>query len=181
MSAIAHVVSWTATLVRIPLAFTTARSVVDVAGLLCAGAICAWLLTRAPRLGTVRTVGLMLLVLAFFGPILWAWYLTWGVVVLSAVATGRLRKALVAIAVLWTVIGVSGVDRIARSVWEVGFAADALLLAGLIGLALMPLGLSRHRRGHRSDGSPAETTSGGSTGSHSGGHLTGRRTVTELA
>jgi hypothetical protein len=178
MSAIAHVISGIPRVVGVHLSYAGTRTAVDAVGIVCAGVICAWLLSRAPKLGTVRTVGFMLLIVALFGPILWAWYLTWGVVVLSVAAEGRLRKLLVAIAVLWTFIGVSGVDRIARSAWDVGLPADLLLIAGLVGLALMPIGLRPRRRDRRSDHSPAGVTSDG-TPPHPSGPLT-PRTVTEL-
>jgi hypothetical protein len=146
LSAVAHTVSGLADLVGIPLTFAAAKTVFDGAGLLCAALICLWLLWRSPKLGTVQASGLMLLVVALLGPILWAWYLTWGVVVLAAVAAGRLRKGLVLIAVIWTFVGTSGANRIARAVWDAGLPADALLLAGLVGLLLVPLGLGPSRQ-----------------------------------
>ena len=49
------------------------------------------LLLRSPREGVVRCLGLTLLVLALLGPIVWAWYVTWGIIVLAPAAVGRLR------------------------------------------------------------------------------------------
>ena len=141
VSAVAHVLAGTAGLAGIPLPFSSARTVLDVVGLLCAIGICACLLVRSPRVGPLRSLGLMLLVLSILSPILWAWYLTWGLVILAVVATGRLRRTVVAVTVAWTFIGVSSVEGITHAVWHAGAPAAVLLLVGLVGVALVPLGL----------------------------------------
>ncbi len=44
----------------------------------------AWLVWRAPQLGTVRACGLALALLVALGPIVLPWYALWGVIVLAA-------------------------------------------------------------------------------------------------
>ena len=67
---------------------------------------------RSPRDGVVRCLGLTLLVLALLGPIVWSWYVTWGVVVLAPAAVGRLRTALIVISTFWAFAGVTSVHNI---------------------------------------------------------------------
>ncbi len=165
LSAVAHSIAGTAGLVGIPLSFASARTVLDAIGIVCAAGICGWLLVRSPRLGPLRSLGLMLLVVSILSPILWAWYLTWGLIVLSVVATGWLRRTVIVITIAWTFIGTSSVEGIANALWHTGVPADLLLLIGLIGVALVPLGLaadaevetgrSRPPEGNPSGGWPA--------------------------
>ncbi|HEY3942321.1 MAG TPA: polyprenol phosphomannose-dependent alpha 1,6 mannosyltransferase MptB [Acidimicrobiales bacterium] len=143
LSSVAHLISGACSLVGISVGFDAVRSGVDVAGLLVAAAACAWLVSRSARLGPVRTIGLALLVVALFSPILWAWYLSWGLVTLAAVATGRLRQVLIALAALWTFIGASAVDGIFDDVVHLGALSVVLLALGLAGCIYLPIGQDR--------------------------------------
>jgi hypothetical protein len=62
-------------------------------GLLVAGVITTLVLFRSPRLGVVRSVGIVLLVVIILGPVVWPWYLTAGFALLAAVGVGRYRPA----------------------------------------------------------------------------------------
>ena len=73
------------------------------------------LLLSSPREGVVRCLGLTLLVLALLGPIVWAWYVTWGVIVVAPAAAGRLRTALIVISTFWAFAGVTSVHGIYMS------------------------------------------------------------------
>ena len=66
------------------------------AGLVLAGLVGGLLLLRAGRLGTVRALGLALLVVVVLGPVVQPWYLLWAVVVLAAVASPRWAVGLAA-------------------------------------------------------------------------------------
>ena len=96
-------------LMHIPLSFGAAQSVLSALGLCVAGIVGAWLIYRSPRLGTERSLGLALLTLALLSPILWGWYLTWGLIVLAPVAGWYLRRVIVAISVVGVLIGASAV------------------------------------------------------------------------
>ena len=98
------------------------------------------MLLRSPRDGVVRCLGITLLVLALLGPIVWAWYVTWGVVVLAPAAAGRLRTALIVISTFWAFAGVTSVHGVYMRLLHTSVLTDLLLLAALLALALMPLG-----------------------------------------
>lgn len=115
------------------------RGVVSLVALGAAMAFGAWILWQSPRFGPLRSLGLALLVLALLGPVLWAWYLTWGLVVLAPVATGLLRRAVVWISIGETIIGASSVLGVVRSFGHNGIATDALVVVGIAGAVALAL------------------------------------------
>ena len=123
------------------------RSVLGVVGLLCAAAICIWLLGRSPLEGVNRNLGLALLVVALLGPILWAWYTTWGIIALAPVVTGKLRSVIIAIASFEVISGVATLHSVFQTLRHGGLLATLILAAALITVSIMPLGqFARLRR-----------------------------------
>ncbi len=65
-----------------------------------------WLIFRTGRHGTneqlVRALGWAVLAIAWLGPALYPWYLTWGVVIVGAIGIGRLEKPLTVAIILVT-------------------------------------------------------------------------------
>jgi alpha-1,6-mannosyltransferase len=137
VDAVAHLVTDGAHLVGWQVGFGGVRVVFAAVGLLAAAAITAVLLWRSPRIGLVRALGLSLLAFALLGPVLWAWYATWGLVLLAPVATGRLRRAIIAITVVEAVIGISAVDGMAHSLASAGVVDDLLIVFGLAAVVLV--------------------------------------------
>jgi hypothetical protein len=74
---------------------------------------------------------------ALLGPVLWAWYVTWGLVLLAPLASGRLRRVVVAVTVAETLIGATSVLGVARSLSADGAMAAALVAAGLAAAAVL--------------------------------------------
>ena len=143
VDALAKAVAGIAHLVGLQLAPGTARSAVGAVGLAAAAAIGAWLLWRSPRIGAVKALGLSLLALALLSPILWAWYLAWGLVVLAPVASGTLRRVVVAAAVAEAFVGLASVTRMVETVAHWGAVSDLVLL---VGAAVMVLACLAARR-----------------------------------
>jgi hypothetical protein len=134
-----------------------ARTAFSVVGLLCAGAIGVVLLLRSPTDGVVRCLGLTLLVVALLGPILWAWYVTWGVLVLAPSLSGRLRKVVIAISVFETFVSLTTLRNIVISLYHGGPFPDLLLAAMLFAIVIVPLGQFRRHSSLPPDG-PALST-----------------------
>jgi hypothetical protein len=156
VDALSHVVVAAASVVHISLALSSVANVAGLVGLACAAIVGSWLLVRSPEMGLVRALGLALLVLALLGPILWAWYLTWGLVVLAPVAIGRLQRVVIALSIVETFLGVSAFKGMVQTLAASGILPDLLLLVGIVAVALVPLarvggapapGLRRVRRG----------------------------------
>ncbi len=140
------------------------RAVVAVCAMAMAMAVGTWLLWHSPRLGPLRALGLSLLVLALFSPVLWAWYLTWGLVLLAPVATGLLRRAVVWLSVCETIIGASSVLGILRSLRHDGILADVLVVLGVAGAVLLALRGRYELRDATWSGSPAARRAGRTPG-----------------
>ena len=97
-------------------------------------------LLRAPHDGVAPCLGLTLLVLALLGPIVWAWYVTWGLLVVAPAAVGRLRTAVIVISTFWAFAGVTSVHGIWMRMLHTFVLPDLLLLALLLAVAILPLG-----------------------------------------
>jgi hypothetical protein len=128
-----------------------AHTVFSILGLTIAGAIGWWLLLKSPTHGLVLCLGLTLLAGALLGPVVWAWYVTWGVLVLAPVASGWVRKLVMVMGVYWTFVGVTGVKNVAATLFHTNVLEDLIVLAGIGALLIYPLNLfeKRHRRSGR--------------------------------
>jgi alpha-1,6-mannosyltransferase len=139
IDALAKAVSGVTHVVNLQISVLGARTVFSVIGLTCAAAIGLVMLWRAPQWGAQLTLGVTLLVVALLGPILWAWYVTWGVLVLAPVVTPRLRAAVIGISTFETFVGASSLKGIASELAHAGLLADLTLVAVLFALAIIPL------------------------------------------
>jgi alpha-1,6-mannosyltransferase len=130
---LARVVADSLAIVGMHPSLSTARSAAAVVGVLAAVVIGAVLLWRSPQTGPLRALGLALLFAALLGPVLWAWYVTWGLVVLAPVARGRLWTVVVSLTVLEALVGAASVISVVRSLGSAGVLSD--LLVGVGGIA----------------------------------------------
>ncbi len=149
INVVARSVSILSHMLQVPISTMEARPVFSVLGLLIAVYIGYRLLLRTPRDGVVLCLGLTLLVLALLGPIVWAWYVTWGVVVVAPAAVGRLRTAVIVISTFWAFAGVTSVHNIYMRMIHTFFVQDLLLVAMLLAVAIVPLALVTSGAGGR--------------------------------
>jgi len=140
INVVARTVSIVSHVLQVPISTLAVRPVFIVLGLLIAVYVGYRLLLRSPRDGVVLCLGLTLLVLALLGPIVWSWYVTWGIVVLAPAAYGRLRTALIVISTFWAFAGMTSVHNIYLRMLHTFFVTDLLLVAMLLAVAIMPLG-----------------------------------------
>ena len=100
--------SWTAPTTSLALAVTGIAHFVHIGvglggvltvtrffGLLGAAAAAVWLLLNSDRVGTLKALGVTLLVFVVLGPVVQPWYLSWGLVLLAPVALGWLRTLII--------------------------------------------------------------------------------------
>ena len=139
VDAAAHVLAGTLHLAGVPIALSSVRTVTSVAGVAVAVAAGTWLLWRSPRLGDLRALGATLLLLALLSPVLWAWYLTWGLVVLAPVAGVRLRRVLVGLGAAETLVGASSVLGILRSLRHDGALSDVMVVVAIMAVTVAAL------------------------------------------
>jgi alpha-1,6-mannosyltransferase len=136
---LSEVLTGLAHLVRLPIALNSTHDVMSVLGLTCAAGIGIWLLVRVTPETMVRNLGITLLVVALLGPILWAWYVTWGVLVLAPMVTGNLRRAILVITTFETFSGATSVRGVVEMLLHTDPLVDLMLLAGMCAVAIMPL------------------------------------------
>ena len=144
----ARAVSIASHVLQVPVSLMAVRPVFMVLGLLVAAYFGYRQLLRSPRDGFVQCLGLTLLVLALLGPIVWSWYVTWGVIVLAPSAIGRLRTALIVISTFWAFAGLTSIHSIYSSLMHTFVLTDLLLVAMLLAVAITPLSLFKGRRAH---------------------------------
>ncbi len=70
-------------------------TVVRFLGLLTTAVAGVWLLLNSDRIGTLKALGLTLLIFVLLGPVVQPWYLSWGLVLLAPVALGQLRSLVI--------------------------------------------------------------------------------------
>jgi hypothetical protein len=140
-------------------------SVTRVLGLAVAGGVGVWLLLRSERIGALRAMGLTLLLVVALGPVVQPWYLSWGLVLLAPVATGKVRTLIIGSSIASAFIGLPAGRQLLYDL----FHADPLTvaLALLVCLAVLTVPLTpfdrerflprlRRRRGGGSGGSVDE-------------------------
>jgi alpha-1,6-mannosyltransferase len=105
-----------------------------------------WLLLKSDRIGALRAMGLTMLVIVALGPVVQPWYLSWGLVVLAPVATGKVRTLIVGSSIAAAFIGLPA----GRSLVSGLFRADPLTVAValLVCLAILTVPLSPFDREH---------------------------------
>jgi alpha-1,6-mannosyltransferase len=113
--------SWTAPTTSLALAITGTAHFVHIGvglggvltfarflGLLIAAVTGVWLLLNSDRVGTLKALGITLLLFVVLGPVVQPWYLSWGLVLLAPVALGRLRTILISLSIVTAFIELPG-------------------------------------------------------------------------
>jgi len=153
----------TAHLVGLGVPLHAMLSVTRVLGLAVAAGAGVWLLLNSDRFGALRAMGLTMLLVVALGPVVQPWYLSWGLVLLAPVATGKVRTLIVGSSIACAFIGLPA----GRQLLSDLFSADPLSLAValLVCLAILTVPLTpfdreqflpRWRRRHDDPGPEAE-------------------------
>jgi hypothetical protein len=120
--------SWTAPTTSLALAFTWAAHTAHIGvgmggvltvtrffGLLAAAVAGVWLLLNSDRIGTLKALGITLLLLVALGPVVQPWYLSWGLILLAPVALGRLRSLIIGLSMVTAFIELPGATQLVHS------------------------------------------------------------------
>ena len=120
--------SWTAPTTSLALAFTGIAhfahvgvglggvlTVMRFLGILGATVAGIWLLLNSDRIGTLKALGITLLVFVALGPVVQPWYLSWGLILLAPVALGRLRSLIIGLAMVTAFIELPGGTQLVNS------------------------------------------------------------------
>ena len=105
-----------------------------------------WFLARSERIGALRALGLTLTVLVILGPVIQPWYLSWGLVLLAPVATGKVRSLIVSLSVATAFLGLPGGRQLVNDLLHSNPLAVAAALLVLLAILTVPLTSERHRK-----------------------------------
>lgn len=126
-------------LVHIPVAEHDVLSVTRLLGLGAAAVLGLWLLKNVERFGTLRAVGLTMLAVVVMGPVVQPWYLSWGLILLAPVATGRVRRLIVVSSVASAFIGLPGGRQLVVDLLNANPLTVALALLACLAILTVPL------------------------------------------
>ncbi|MHB1787140.1 MAG: polyprenol phosphomannose-dependent alpha 1,6 mannosyltransferase MptB [Acidimicrobiales bacterium] len=104
-------------------------------GLALAVVVCVALLWNSHKLGSIRALAASLLVIVVFSPVIWSWYLAWGIILLVPVATGRLYLLVIGLSFAACYVGLPTsqfmLDKLAQ-------VLQGFLIAGALIMVLVP-------------------------------------------
>jgi hypothetical protein len=145
-------------LVGVGVPLQTMLTVTRTLGLAAALGLGLWLLWRSERVGSLQALGLTLLLVVALGPVVQPWYLSWGLVLLAPVATGKLRSLIIGLSVSSAFIGLPGGSKLLALLVHADPLQIAVALLVCLGILTVPLTpLQRQRllvnwRGRRGSG-----------------------------
>jgi hypothetical protein len=108
-------------------------------GLLTAAIVGVWLLLNSDRIGTLKALGITLLVFVFLGPVVQPWYLSWGLLLLAPVAHGRLRSLIIGVSMATAFMELPGGVQLAHSLIHGDPLLIVLTLLWMLVLLTVPL------------------------------------------
>ena len=121
-----------------------------------------WLLLNSDRIGTLKALGLTLLLFVLLGPVVQPWYLSWGLILLAPVALGQLRSLVIGLSMVTAFIELPGGTQLVTTLLHGDPLLIVLTLLWILVVMTVPLSSWDQRR-------PAVEA----TGRRSGGHRLG--------
>jgi hypothetical protein len=109
-------------------------------GLVAAAVIAVYCLRHRERMGVLMALGITMLAFVLLGPVVQPWYLTWGVIILAPVATGRMLWAILGISTVAPFIGLTGGADLLNQLVHTDPASMVLAVMVLWAVAIAPLG-----------------------------------------
>ena len=166
--------SWTAPTTSLALLFTGIAHFVHIGvglggvlsvtrffGLLAAGIAGVWLLLNSDRIGTLKALGITLLLFVALGPVVQPWYLSWGLILLAPVALGRLRSLIIGLSMVTAFIELPGGTQLVHSLVHGDPLLIVLTLLWILVVLTVPLATWERRESVATDGFPLLATTTG--------------------
>jgi len=114
-------------------------SVTRLAGLGAAAAAGVWLLLNSDRIGSLRAMGLTMLLVVALGPVVQPWYLSWGLIVLAPVASKRIRSVIIGLSVSSAFLGLPGGRQLVSDLLHANPLTVAFALLVCLAILTVPL------------------------------------------
>jgi alpha-1,6-mannosyltransferase len=109
-------------------------------GLLAATAIAGYCLLHKEVLGTLTALGVTALAFVLLGPVVQPWYLTWGIILMAPVVTGRLRAFILGLSIVAPFIGLTGGASLLHQLVATNPLSMVAAVVVLWGVVMLPLG-----------------------------------------
>jgi hypothetical protein len=126
-------------LVGIGVPLHSALSMTRALGMIVAIGASVWLLLRSDRIGSLRAMGLSMLLIVALGPVVQPWYLSWGLVVLAPVATGKVRTLIVGSSIAAAFIGLPAGRQLLYDLFHADPLTVAVALLVCLAILTVPL------------------------------------------
>ena len=109
-------------------------------GLLAAAVVALYCLVNRERLGVLSALGITMLAFVLLGPVVQPWYLTWGIIILAPVVTGRMLYVVLGLSIVTPFIGLTGGADLLNQLIHTDPASMVLAVMVLWAVAIVPLG-----------------------------------------
>jgi len=139
-TAIGLVISGALHIVGVGVGLGGVLTVTRLLGLLGAAAIAIYCLWHYQRMGMLRALGISMLMFVILGPVVQPWYLTWGIVLMAPVLTGRMRSIALALSMVAPFIGLTGGASLLKQLVQTNPASMVAAVFVLYGIVMLPLG-----------------------------------------
>jgi alpha-1,6-mannosyltransferase len=139
-TAVGLLISGTAHVVGIGVGLGGVLTLTRASGLLAAAAIAIYCLRHRDRLGVLGALGITMMTFVLLGPVVQPWYLTWGIIIVAPVATGRMLWAALGLSTVAPFIGLTGGTDLLNELLHTDPASMVLAVMVLWAVAIFPLG-----------------------------------------
>ena len=109
-------------------------------GLVAAAAVALYCLRHRERLGLLGALGITMMTFVLLGPVVQPWYLTWGIIIVAPVVTGRMLYAVLGLSAVVPFIGLTGGADLLNELVHTDPASMVLAVMVLWAVAIFPLG-----------------------------------------
>jgi alpha-1,6-mannosyltransferase len=109
-------------------------------GLVAAAAIAVYCLRHRDRIGMLGALGATMMAFVLLGPVVQPWYLTWGIIIVAPVVTGRWLYAVLGLSTVAPFIGLTGGADLLSELVHTDPASMVLAVMVLWAVAILPLG-----------------------------------------
>jgi hypothetical protein len=133
-------IAWVCNHLGLAVSPTPILSVTRLLGMVIAVVVALYLLRNYERIGWLKAMGLTMLVFVVMSPVVQPWYLSWGIILLAPVATGKIRTTMIVLSALSPFLGLpGGHDLLSQLVHANPVALGATAIATMVAV-VMPLG-----------------------------------------
>ncbi|HMK62994.1 MAG TPA: polyprenol phosphomannose-dependent alpha 1,6 mannosyltransferase MptB [Acidimicrobiales bacterium] len=108
-------------------------------GLGLAAVVGLWLLKHVDEVGTLKAMGITMLLVVVLSPVVQPWYLSWGLILLAPIADGRLRSLIVGSSIASVFIGLPGARQLLVDLFRADPLQVAISLLACLAVFTLPL------------------------------------------